>query len=71
MNHIKPLLDVRQVAELLNVKERTVYYLAKLADSEPSNPKALKFMFRVGGSWRARVQDVEAWLEERATFRYR
>ena len=71
MNHIQPLLDVRQVAELLNVKERTVYDLAKLADSAPSNPKALKFMFRVGGSWRARVQDVGSWLEERATFRYR
>ena len=71
MNPSEQLLTVRQVADRLNVKERTIYDLAKLADEEPSNPKALKFMFPVGGSWRARPQDVEAWLEERATFRYR
>ena len=71
MNPSEQLLTVRQVADRLNVKERTIYDLAKLADEEPSNPKALKFMFRVGGSWRARPQDVEAWREERATFRYR
>ena len=67
MNTLEPLLNVNQVAELLNVKTRTVYDLAKLADSEPSNPKGLGFMFRVGGSWRARPRDVAGWLEERAT----
>ena len=70
MQNLRPLLNVTQVAELLSVKPRTVYDLAKLAAAEPSNPKALGFMFRVGGSWRARPQDIEAWLEERANIRY-
>jgi predicted DNA-binding transcriptional regulator AlpA len=71
LQNLRPLLSAPQVAELLSVKLRTVYDLANLAEEEPSNPKALGFMFRVGGSWRARPQDVEAWLEERATVRYR
>ena len=66
----RPLLTVSQVATILNVKTRTVYDLAKLAGDEPSNPKGLGFMFRVGGSWRARPRDVEAWIDQRAKFRY-
>ena len=66
----RPLLTVTQVATILNVRPRTVYDLAKLADDEPSNPKGLSFMFRVGGSWRARPGDVEAWIDQRAKFRY-
>ena len=70
MQNLRPLLSAPQVAELLSVKLRTVYDLANLAEVEPSNPKALGFMFRVGGSWRARPQDIEAWREERANIRY-
>jgi predicted DNA-binding transcriptional regulator AlpA len=70
IQNLRPLLNVKQVAELLGVKTRTVYDLAALADKEPSNPKALGFMFRVGGSWRARPRDVEQWIDQRANVRY-
>jgi hypothetical protein len=66
----QPLLTVHQIATMLNVKTRTVYDLAKLAGDEPSNPKGLSFMFRVGGSWRARAKDVEIWIDQRAKVRY-
>lgn len=66
----RPLLTVSQIATMLNVKTRTIYDLAALAHKEPSNPKGLSFMFRVGGSWRARPRDVEAWIDQRAKFRY-
>jgi len=65
-----PLLTVPQIATILNVKARTVYDLAALAHKEPSNPKGLSFMFRVGGSWRARSSDVKTWIDQRAKFRY-
>jgi|TARA_R110001592_G_scaffold106448_3_gene298814 predicted DNA-binding transcriptional regulator AlpA len=65
----QPLLTVNEVAELLGVRPRTVYDLAKLADTDPKDPKALPFMFRVGGSWRARSSDVSSWIEQQATSR--
>lgn len=66
----RPLLTVPEIATRLNVKTRTVYDLAKLAGEEPSNPKGLGFMFRVGGAWRARPEDVETWIDQRANVRY-
>ena len=66
----RPLLTVPEIATRLNVKTRTVYDLAKLAGDEPSNPKGLSFMFRVGGSWRARAKDVEIWIDQRAKVQY-
>ena len=66
----RPLLTVPEIATMLNVKARTVYDLAKLAGEEPSNPKGLAFMFRVGGSWRARPEDGETWIDQRANVRY-
>ena len=65
----QPLLTVTDVAELLGVRPRTVYDLANLADTAPSDPKSLPFMFRVGGSWRARPGDVASWIEKQATSR--
>ena len=66
----EPLLTVPEIATMLSVKTRTIYDLAALATKEPSNPKGLGFMFRVGGSWRARPGDVKAWIDQRAKFRY-
>ena len=62
-----PLLTVRDVAAILGVKDRTVYDLANLATKEPDNPKGLPFMFRVGGSWRARKSDVIEWVDQQAS----
>ena len=61
---IRPLLKVPQVAALLGIKQRTVYELAKKRDDS-----GLPFMFKVGGSLRARPEDVEAWMVNRATSR--
>lgn len=49
-------LTVRQVAERLNVNDRTVYRLAQ-AGKIPG--------FKVAGSWRFLEKDIEAWIEER------
>jgi len=58
---IRPLLKVPQVAALLGIKQRTVYELAKRGGDE-----GLPFMFKVGGSLRARPGDVEKWMSDRA-----
>ena len=60
----KPLMTAEAVAEFLNLQLRTVYELAKLGQSEPEHPKGLPFMLKVGGSWRARPDDVSAWVED-------
>jgi|TARA_R110000824_G_scaffold106383_2_gene251387 hypothetical protein len=64
---LPPLLTVSEVATILGVRPRTVYDLANLADSTPDDPKGLHFMFRVGGSWRARKKDVVSWIDEQAS----
>jgi excisionase family DNA binding protein len=50
-----PLLDVRAVAELLNVRERWVYERAQAGDL-PS--------FLIGRYRRFRFSEVEAWLRK-------
>ncbi|MCW5892051.1 MAG: helix-turn-helix domain-containing protein [bacterium] len=45
---------VRQVAEYLNVNERTVYRMAERGDLPA---------FKVGDAWRFRRQDIDAWIE--------
>ncbi len=47
------ILTIRQVAEYLQVTERTIYRLAA-ANGIPA--------FKVGGSWRFRKLDIEAWI---------
>lgn len=49
-------LTVKQVAERLNVNDRTVYRLAQ-ASKLPG--------FKVAGSWRFLAEDIEAWIEAR------
>lgn len=47
-------LTVKQVAERLNVNDRTVYRLAQ-AGKLPG--------FKVAGSWRFLEEDIKAWID--------
>ena len=47
-------LTVKEVANILNVNERTVYRLALKGDLPG---------FRVSGSWRFLERDIFAWIE--------
>ena len=47
------ILTIREVAEYLKVTEKTVYGLAQ---------KRLIPGFKVGGQWRFRCQDIDAWI---------
>ena len=47
-------LTVKQVAELLNVNERTVYRMANRGDLPG---------FKVAGSWRFKSSDLEEWID--------
>lgn len=52
---MKPALTVQQVADLLSVNERTVYRMVLKGDLPG---------FRVAGSWRFLVEDIEAWIDQ-------
>ena len=55
MNDKSDLLTIKQVAEFLNLAEKTVYRMAN--DGEiPA--------FKIGGSWRFKRSEVEEWLEQ-------
>ena len=47
------ILTIKQVASYLQVTERTIYRLAA-SDGIPA--------FKVGGSWRFRKSDIDAWI---------
>jgi len=49
------ILTVREVANMLKFNEKTVYRLA----AEARLPA-----FKVGGSWRFRVEDLDNWIAE-------
>ncbi|ELE1907196.1 helix-turn-helix domain-containing protein [Vibrio vulnificus] len=49
------ILTLKELAEYLKLAEKTAYRLA----SEGKLPG-----FKVGGSWRFKREDVEAWIEE-------
>ncbi|ETX11516.1 DNA-binding protein [Marinomonas ushuaiensis DSM 15871] len=49
------ILTLREVAAYLKLAEKTAYRLA----SEGKLPG-----FKVGGSWRFKREDLEAWIEE-------
>ncbi len=51
----KDILTIKEVAEYLKVTERTLYRLAQ----EGKVPA-----FKVGGSWRFQLADIEAWIAE-------
>ncbi len=52
------ILTIREVAELLKINEKTAYRLT--ADGKIPG-------FRVGGSWRFRLSDIDQWIEEQRT----
>ena len=49
----KDILTIKEVAEYLKVTERTLYRLVQ----EGKIPA-----FKVGGSWRFQLADIEAWI---------
>ena len=49
------ILTVKEVADYLKVNERTVYRMAT-AKKIPA--------FKVGGSWRIKLSELERWIEE-------
>ena len=51
------VMTVREVAEYLKVKERTIYRLLSLGDIPA---------FKVGGSWRFRRGEIDQWTESNA-----
>ncbi|MDO6711172.1 helix-turn-helix domain-containing protein [Aliiglaciecola sp. 2_MG-2023] len=50
------ILTLKELAEYLKLNEKTAYRLA----AEGKLPG-----FKVGGSWRFKVVDIEAWIEEK------
>ncbi|MEG9883696.1 MAG: helix-turn-helix domain-containing protein [Hyphomicrobiales bacterium] len=51
------VMTVREVAEYLKVKERTIYRLVARGDIPA---------FKVGGSWRFRKGEIDQWTESNA-----
>lgn len=50
---VEPAMTVRDVAARLNVDEKTIYRLAQKGDLPG---------FKVSGSWRFQVLDIQAWI---------
>ncbi len=51
---MKPALTVKQVAELLNINERTVYRMVQQGELPG---------FRVANSWRFLEEDIRSWID--------
>lgn len=51
-------MTVREVADYLNVNEKTVYRLAQRRELPG---------FKVAGAWRFQKSDLEAWIEDQKT----
>lgn len=47
-------MTVRQVADYLNVNEKTVYRLAQRRELPA---------FKVAGAWRFKLEDIDLWIE--------
>jgi excisionase family DNA binding protein len=50
------ILTIQEVANLLKVAHKTIYTMAQKGDLPA---------FKVGGLWRFRRQDIDAWISER------
>ena len=50
----QPALTVRQVAEYLNVNEKTIYRLAQRGELPG---------FKVAGTWRFKRIDIDRWID--------
>jgi len=55
MTMIDQILTLKEVAQYLKLTEKTAYRLA----AEKKLPG-----FKVGGSWRFKREDIEAWIEK-------
>jgi excisionase family DNA binding protein len=55
MTMTEEILTLKEVAQYLKLTEKTAYRLA----AEKKLPG-----FKVGGSWRFKMSDLEAWIEE-------
>lgn len=51
------ILTVKEVSEYLKLTEKTAYRLASKGDIPG---------FKVGGSWRFRKSEIDAWIEKQA-----
>jgi excisionase family DNA binding protein len=51
------ILTVKEVAQYLKVNERTIYRLAKKGEIPA---------FRVGSSWRFKINEIENWMSEQS-----
>ena len=49
------VLTLKEVAALLKIAERTAYMMVQRGDLPG---------FKVGGQWRFRRKDIDAWMEE-------
>ena len=54
------IMTIKEVAEYLKITEKTAYRLA----SEGKIPG-----FKVGGAWRFRQSEVEAWIDQQSAVR--
>ena len=57
-DQIKPAMTVRDVAGFLAVDEKTIYRLAQQGKLPG---------FKVAGTWRFQLQDIQGWIDERKT----
>jgi len=57
-----PAMTVRDVAGFLAVDEKTIYRLAQQGKLRG---------FKVAGTWRFQVQDIEGWIDEQKSKRSR
>ena len=55
-----PAMTVREVASFLAVDEKTIYRLALRGDIPG---------FKVAGTWRFQLQDIQSWIEARKSKR--
>lgn len=53
-----PSMTVRDVADYLNVDEKTVYRLSQRGELPG---------FKVAGTWRFKREDIDSWIEQRKT----
>ena len=49
------ILNIKEVAALLRVAEKTAYTLAQTGELPG---------FKVGGQWRLRRRDIESWIDD-------
>lgn len=53
---LEPAMTVREVAEFLNVDEKTIYRLAQKGELPG---------FKVAGAWRFQRADLQQWIDSR------